>query len=33
MGKTPIMKLSAKLAPYKGVNIDVKLDSENPVVR
>jgi cysteine synthase len=32
-GKTPIIKLSDKLTPYKGVNIYVKLESEDPAVR
>jgi cysteine synthase A len=30
IGKTPIIKLSDKLAPYEGVNVYVKLESENP---
>jgi cysteine synthase A len=30
IGKTPIIKLSDKLVPYKGVNVYVKLESENP---
>jgi cysteine synthase A len=30
IGKTPIIKLSEKLAPYEGVNVYVKLESENP---